>query len=51
MKQNLFKILNGYEDADWHIFFKLKDGTITRADNAALVKEHILVMTALMLAV
>ena len=35
----VFKIINGYEDFDRNIFFKLKEGSITRGHKAALVKE------------
>ena len=35
-----FKIVNGYEDADRNIFFKLKEGCRTRGHKAALVKEQ-----------
>ena len=34
-----FNIVNGYEDVDRNMFFKLKDGSITREHKAALVKE------------
>jgi len=36
----VFKILNGYEDIDRNILFKLKEGSRTRGHNAALVKEQ-----------
>ena len=26
----LFKIVNGYEDVDWNMFFKFKEGSRTR---------------------
>ena len=36
----MFKIVNGYEDVDRSMFFKLKEGSITREHKAALVKEQ-----------
>ena len=36
----VFKIVNGYEDIDRNMFFKLKEDSRTRGHNAALVKEH-----------
>ena len=36
----VFKIVNGYEDVDRNIFFKLKEGSRTRGHKAALVKEQ-----------
>ena len=36
----VFKIVNGYEDVDRNMFFKLKEGSITRGHKAALVKEQ-----------
>ena len=36
----MFKIVNGYEDVDMNIFFKLKEGSRTRGQKAALVKEQ-----------
>ena len=36
----MFKIVNGYEDVDRNMFFKLKEGNITRGHKAALVKEQ-----------
>ena len=36
----MFKIVNGYEDIDRNIFFKLKEGSKTRGHKAALVKEQ-----------
>ena len=36
----MFKIVNGYEDGDWNMFFKLKKGGRTRGHKAALVKEQ-----------
>ena len=36
----VFKIVNGYEDIDANIFFKLKEGSRTRGHKAALVKEQ-----------
>ena len=36
----MFKIVNGYEDVDRNISFKLKEGSRTRGHNAALVKEQ-----------
>ena len=35
----VFKIVNGYEDVDRNMFFKLKEGSRTRGHKAALVKE------------
>ena len=36
----VFKIMNGYEDVDRYMFFKLKEGSITRGHKTALVKEQ-----------
>ena len=36
----VFKLLNGYEDVDRNMFFKLKEGSRTRGHKAALVKEQ-----------
>ena len=36
----MFKILNGYENVDRNMFFKLKEGSRTRGHKAALVKEQ-----------
>ena len=36
----MFKIVNGYEDVDRNMFFKLKEGSTTRGHKAALVKEQ-----------
>ena len=36
----VFKIVNGYEDIDRNMFFKLKEGSRTSAHKAALVKEQ-----------
>ena len=36
----IFKIVNGYEDVDRYMFFKLKEGSRTRGHKAALVKEQ-----------
>ena len=36
----VFKIVNGYEDVDRNMFFKLKEGSRTRCHKAALVKEQ-----------
>ena len=36
----VFKIVNGYEDVDRNMFFKLKEGSRTRGHNTALVKEQ-----------
>ena len=36
----LFKIVNGYEDIDRNMFFKLKERSRTRGHKAALVKEQ-----------
>ena len=35
----MFKIVNGYEDVDRNMFFKLKEGSRTRGHKVALVKE------------
>ena len=35
----VFKIVNGYEDVDRNMFFKLKEGSRTRGHKATLVKE------------
>ena len=39
-KIKVFKIVNGYEDVDRNMFFKLKEGSKTRGHKAALVKEQ-----------
>ena len=36
----VFKIVNGYEDVDRNMFFKLKEGSRTRGHKAALVMEQ-----------
>ena len=36
----VFKIVNGYEDVDRNMFFRLKEGSRTRGHKAALVKEQ-----------
>ena len=36
----MFKIVNGYEDIDWNMFFKFKEGSKTRGHRAALVNEQ-----------
>ena len=36
----MFKIVNGYEDVDRNMFFKLKEGRGTRVHKAVLVKEQ-----------
>ena len=36
----MFKIVNGYEDVDRSMFFKLKEGSRTRGNKAALIKEE-----------
>ena len=36
----VFKTVNGYEDVDRNMFFKLKEGSRTRGHKAALVKEQ-----------
>ena len=38
--RGVFKIVNSYEDVDRNMFFKLKEGNITRGHKAALVKEQ-----------
>ena len=35
----VFKIVNGYEDVDRNMFFKLKEGSRTRGHKATLFKE------------
>ena len=39
-KIEVFKIMNGDEDVDRSMFFKLKEGSRTRGNKAALVKEQ-----------
>ena len=36
----VFKILNGYENIDCNIFFKIKQIKITRGHNCTLVKKQ-----------
>ena len=36
----MLKIVNGYDDVDRNMFFKLKKGSRTRGNKAALVKEQ-----------
>ena len=36
----MLKIVNGYEDIDRNMFFKLKENSKTRGHKAALVKEQ-----------
>ena len=36
----MFKILNGYENVDCNIFFKIKESKITRGHNYTLVKKQ-----------
>ena len=36
----VLKIVNGYEDIDRNIFFKLKEGSRTRGHKAALITEQ-----------
>ena len=36
----MFKIVNGYEDIDRNMFFKLKEGSRIRGHKAALIKEQ-----------
>ena len=36
----MFKTVNGYEDVDRNMFFKLKEGSRTRGHKPALVKEQ-----------
>ena len=36
----MFKIVNGYEDVDRNMFFKLTEGSRTKGHKAALVKEQ-----------
>ena len=36
----MFKIVNGYEDVNWNVFFTLKEESRTRGHKAALVKEQ-----------
>ena len=37
---DMFKIVNGYEDVDRNMFFKLKESIRSRGHKAALVKEQ-----------
>ena len=39
-QKDAFKIVNGYEDVDRNMFFKLKEISRTRGHKAALVKEQ-----------
>ena len=36
----MFKIVNGYDDIERNMFFKLKDGSRTKGQKAALIKEQ-----------
>ena len=36
----MFKILNGYENIDSHIFFEIRQSKITRGHNFTLVKKQ-----------
>ena len=36
----MFKLVNGYEDIDRNMFFKIKEGSRTREHKAAIVKEQ-----------
>ena len=36
----MFTVVNGYEDVDRNMFFKLKEGSRTRGHKAALIKEQ-----------
>ena len=36
----MFKILNGYENIDYNIFFEIKESKITRGHNYTLVKKQ-----------
>ena len=36
----MFKILNGYENIDYNIFFEIKESKITRGHNFTLVKKQ-----------
>ena len=36
----MFKIVDGYEDIDRNMFFRLKEGSRTRGHKIALVKEQ-----------
>ena len=36
----MFKVLNGYEDVDRNVYFKLKVGRISRGHKPAVVKEQ-----------
>ena len=38
-RTEVFKIVNGYEDVDRKVFFKLKEGSRNRGHKAALVKQ------------
>ena len=37
----MFKIVDGYEDVDRKIFFKLKEGSINKGHKAALFKNSV----------
>ena len=39
-KVEVFKVVNGYEDVDRNVFFKLKEGSRTRGRKAPLFKEQ-----------
>ena len=39
-KRRVFKIVNGYEDVDRNMFFKLKEGSRAGEHKSALVKEQ-----------
>ena len=39
-RDQVFRIVNGYQDVDRSMFFKLKEGSRTRRHKAALVKEQ-----------
>ena len=36
----MFKILNGYENIDYNMFFEIKESKITRGHNFTLVKRQ-----------
>ena len=40
LPRNCLAYVNGYEDVDRNVFFKLKDSSRTRGHKAALVKEQ-----------
>ena len=37
----MFKILNGYENIDYNMFFEIRESEITRGHNYTLVKKKV----------